>query len=166
MERFVSDRLQSCFAVHAFSLDELLEDAVPPCDDHNSLLVVELLLNDDLGNCFNRAPLFEGELEATEDMKLMLSGPNETELRGNATRPTRSMCVSAAAQQQVAILACLRELFHVSMWWFVSVRFTSSRAINCPRLDGEYRLCNGAVSSLPGGRRTEQRHVARRGLTV
>ncbi len=166
MERLVSDRLQSRFAVHAFSLDELLEDAVPPRNDHNSLLAVELLLNDDHGSCFSRAPLFDGELEATEDMKPMLSGPNETELHGNATKPTRSMFVSAAAQQQLAILACLRELFHVSMWRFVIVRFTSSRAINCPRLDGEYRLCNGAVSSLPGGRRTEQRHVARRGLTV
>ncbi len=142
MERLVSDRLQSRFAVHAFSLNELLEDAVPPRDDRNSRLVVELLLNDDHGSCFSRATLFDGELEATEDMKLMLSGPNEAELHGNATKPTRSMFVSAAAQQQLEISACLQEVFHVSMWQFVIVRFASSRAINCPRLDGEYRLCD------------------------
>ena len=73
----------------------------------------------------------------------MLSELNEAELRGNATEPTRLMFVLAAAQQQLEILACLQEVFHVSMWQFVTVRFAFSRAINCPQLGGEYRLCDG-----------------------
>ncbi len=140
MQRWVLDQLKSRFAVRVLSLNELLEDDVQPRDDRNSRLVVQLLLNDDHGSCFSRATLFDGELEATDDMKRMLSKLNEAELHGNATESTRSMFVTAAAKQQLEISSCLQEVFHVSMWQFVIVRFAFSRAINCPWLGGEYRL--------------------------
>ncbi len=140
MQRWVFDQLKSRFAVHALPLNELLEDDVQPRDDRNSRLVAQLLLNDDRECCFSRATLFDGELEATDDTKRMLSELNEAELPGNATEPTRLM--SAAARQQLEILACLQEVFHVSMWQFATVRFAFSRAINCPQLGGEYRLCD------------------------
>ena len=152
MERWVFDQLKSRFAVHALSLNELLEDDVQPRDDRNSRLVVQLLLNDDHESCFSRATLFDGELEATDDMKRMLSELNEAELHGNATEPTRLMFVGAAAQQQLEIFACLQEVFHVSMWQFVIVRFAFSRAINCPRLRGEYRLYDDRQVALPSRR--------------
>ena len=49
MQRWVLDQLKSRFAVHVLSLNELLEDDVQPRDDRNSRLVVQLLLNDDMG---------------------------------------------------------------------------------------------------------------------
>ena len=89
---------------------------------------------------------------ATDDMKRMLSELNEAELHGNATESTRSMFVTAAAKQQLEISSCLQEVFHVSMWQFVIVRFAFSRAINCPRLRGEYRLCDDRQVVLPSRR--------------
>ena len=40
----------------------------------------------------------------------------------------------------LAILTRLEDVFHVSMWRFVIVRFACSRAISCPQLSGEYCL--------------------------